>query len=310
MRFSIVTPTRNSEQFLGQTIESVVSQEGDFEIQYVIVDAQSRDATPDIVDQYRREFLSPKSTRGRERINLEFMSGADAGMYDAINRGFARCDGDIFAYINSDDVYLPGAFSAVSRAFLERPEVAWLKGITTYIDEASEQMHAGACFLYDRRWLAQGLYGPMFNFVQQDSVFWRRSLWQRSGGLDASLRLSGDYDLWRRFARYEPMYSLARRVSSFRRRAVQLSSDIESYWREAAIKGPLPGRDRQRLLARALHSPSLPRTLRLAMRRATLGAPDYRFIASRDAVGTGASVPAAPYAIDDRVTCSVLLPCP
>jgi glycosyltransferase involved in cell wall biosynthesis len=154
VRFSIVTPTSNSERFLAQTIESVISQKGDFEIHYVIVDNLSTDRTAEIAARYESLLKQKEVGLHSRKVSLEFVSERDRGMYEAINRGFAQCCGDVMAWINSDDIYLPGAFAAVSRALLEQPGVAWLKGVTSYIDEKSEIHQAGMCNLYDQRWTA------------------------------------------------------------------------------------------------------------------------------------------------------------
>jgi len=307
VRFSIVTPTCNSERFLAQTIESVISQKGDFEIHYVIVDNQSTDRTAEIVARYKSLLRLKEVGTQPEKVSLEFVSGHDGGMYEAINRGFARSSGDVMAWINSDDVYLPGAFAAVFQALLDHPGVVWLKGVTSYIDENSEIPQAGMCNLYDRRWIEAGFYGPLFTFIQQDSVFWRSSLWDRAGGCDASLRLSGDYFLWREFARFEPLYSVPCYLSCFRRRAAQLSTDMEGYWREAAGKDRIPGFGKQRLLARCLQSTKLPRALRLALRGGFLGTPHYRFLPRPRSEGAPPGGAANADVIDDRVTSAVLV---
>jgi len=307
VRFSIVTATKNSERFLAQTIESVISQKGDFEIHYVIVDNRSTDRTAEIAARYQSLLKRREAGTQSMKVSMELVSERDGGMYEAINRGFARSSGDVMAWINSDDVYLPGAFAAVSRAFLEHPGIAWLKGVTSYIDENSEIPQPGTCNLYDRRWIEAGFYGPLFAFIQQDSVFWKSSLWDRAGGCDASLRLSGDYFLWRAFARFEPLYSIPCYLSCFRRRAAQLSTDMEGYWREAAGRDRIPGLGKQRLLARWLKSTKLPGALRLAIRRGFLGTPHYRFLPWPDSEDGSPGRAAHAAVIDDRVTSAVLL---
>jgi glycosyltransferase involved in cell wall biosynthesis len=307
VRFSIVTATNNSERFLAQTIESVISQKGDFEIHYVIVDNRSTDRTAEIAARYQSLLKQREAGTQSRKVSMEFVSERDDGMYEAINRGFARSSGDVMAWINSDDIYLPGAFADVSKELLENPGVAWLKGVTSYVDENSEIPQPGMCNLYDRRWIEAGFYGPLFAFIQQDSVFWKSSLWDRVGGCNSSLRLCGDYFLWREFARFEPLYSLPCYLSCFRRRAAQLSTDMEGYWREAAGRDRIPGRGKQRLIARCLKSTTLPRALRLAIRRGVLGTPHYRYLPRRDSEGGSTGRAAHADVIDDRVTSAVLL---
>ena len=159
-------------------------------------------------------------------------------MYDAINRGFALATGDVYAWINADDVYLPGAFGAVAETFRRYPHIRWLKGITSYIDESSAIREWGKCNLYDRGWIRDGIYGREAYFIQQDSVFWNADLWREAGGIDARLKMAGDYFLWIAFSRYAPLYSLNYRVSCFRTREGQMSREFGCYRRECDLVKP------------------------------------------------------------------------
>ncbi len=232
MKFSIVTPSYNSVKYISETIESVISQKGDFEIEYIIMDSCSTDNTIDIVRRYQRKIIDGSLDIKCKGISILFESKKDKGMYDAINKGFAKATGDIFAWINADDIYLPGAFSIVEKAFQEFSEIKWLKGITSYINEASVLFRVGKCFLYDREWIKRGVYGREAYFIQQDSVFWRSDLWRSAGGIDDNLKLAGDYYLWARFAENAPLFSLRAYLSCFRRAKGQLSENFDSYEKE------------------------------------------------------------------------------
>ncbi len=309
MQISVVTPTSNSETYLAETIESVISQKGDFEIQYVIMDNGSSDRTLEIA-QYYEWLLSNEGIRIHcRKISLKIVSEADKGMYDAINKGFAYTDGEIMGWINSDDIYLPGAFNAVARCFRDVPEVKWLKGITSYMNEHSEFVEAGRCFLYNRSWIEAGYCGPLFPFIQQDSVFWKRALWDRAGGCDGGLRLAGDYFLWCSFARYEPLYSFPRYLSCFRHSAAQLSAQIEEYWREARRKRDVPGLAQESLFKWCVNSRALPRWLKLAFRRRILG-PEKFYALTEGAQGwvcwPGGQAAGRSRTIEDRVISVVL----
>lgn len=238
MKFTIVTPCLNAEAHIAETIDSVIRQRGEFSIQYLIVDGGSDDGTEAIVKAYQERLSrSPDMIRCAD-VTLDWSSQQDAGMYEALNRGFGSAEGDVLAWINADDLYLPSAFDTVSRVFAQRPEVAWLKGVTDYINQASAMEQAGSAHLYQQDWLREGVYGRELQFVQQDSVFWRASLWQQAGGFPSGLRLAGDYWLWTRFARETPLYSLPVQVSCFRRQPGQLSEDGEGYRREMASVSP------------------------------------------------------------------------
>lgn len=229
MKFSIVTPSYNCGRFIAETIESVLSQKGDFEIDYFVVDGASPDGTVEILKKYDSAVRSGSFACRCRKIAFRWVSEKDGGMYDAVNRGFSGSGGDVFAYINADDVYLPGAFAVMARIFSQMPEVSWVKGITSYIDENSNITRAGRCYIYDREYIKNGIYGVAAHFIQQDSIFWRRCLWRESGGIDAGLRFAGDYDLWMKFAARADLYSVAAKVSCFRSVPGQLSENIGKY---------------------------------------------------------------------------------
>jgi len=258
MKVSVITPTSNSAKYLDRTMSSVVSQVGNFDIEYIVVDNASTDDTRKIFESYRGRLKEINRQRRAGEITLTMISQPDRGMYEAINHGFSLATGDIFAWINADDLYLPGAFEQVVRVFA-MSGVMWLKGITSYIDERGRTLSHGRCYLYAQQLLRRGLYGREAYFVQQDSVFWRADLWNASGGLDASFRLAGDYDLWMRFAEQVPLYTLNVSVSSFRNVPGQLSEDLVAYRAEQdRIVRPRTFRDR--LLHRFFKSvePKLP----------------------------------------------------
>ena len=96
-------------------------------------------------------------------------------MYDAINKGFKIATGDIFAWINHDDKYAPGAFEIILKTFEKFPKIKWLKGITSYINTDNKITNSGLCLVYNKEWLKMGIYGRNAYFVHQDSVFWKKN---------------------------------------------------------------------------------------------------------------------------------------
>ena len=137
-------------------------------------------------------------------------------------------------YENADDIYLPGAFASIEKTFRTFPEIEWLKGITSFIKETGEIYQHGRCFIYNQTWIQRGIYGRDTFFIQQDSVFWKKDLWIKSGGIDSQYKLAGDYYLWKQFAKYAPLWSLKKEVSCFRQRAGQLSGNMRLYRKEQA----------------------------------------------------------------------------
>ncbi len=234
MKFSIVTPVYNGKRFLSETIESVFSQAGDFEIEYIVQDGGSTDGTIALLEEWQKKLDEGRVDVQCQKLTMRWVSEKDMGMYDAVNKGFARAGGDVYAYINADDVYAAGAFQKIASVFSVRPDILWLKGITSLIDEHSKLTDRGRCFLYNQKWIAMGIYGRNAHFIHQDSVFWRKELWEharktKTAALDTSLTLAGDYALWIEFAKHAPLWSLNAEVSFFRSSPGQLSQNMEKY---------------------------------------------------------------------------------
>jgi glycosyltransferase involved in cell wall biosynthesis len=228
-KITIVTPTFNSEKYLRETIDSVITQRGEFTIEYIIMDGGSSDSTKTIVYEYiyrLKESLVPINCMG---VDLCFYSSSDDGMYDAINQGFLKATGNYYAWINSDDIYLPGAFSTVVSIFNNFSDISWLKGITSYLNNKSQIYKSGHNFIYSQKWIRQGVYGKYKYFIQQDSVFWRSDLWEKVGEINTSLKVAGDYYLWKEFSKYAPLVSVNAYLSCFRKIEGQLSSDFNRY---------------------------------------------------------------------------------
>lgn len=185
-RISIVTPSLNQAPFLEATIKSVLSQ-GYPNLQYGIVDGGSTDGSLEIIDRYRDQL---------DYVVVE----SDRGQSDAINKGFARADGDVIGWLCSDDVYTPGALAAVGEVFRGDPATQWIVGHCRHVDTEGQPLDPalarGAspeCTLAD---LLLGRGGVCF---PQPGSFWSRSLMQKVGPLDESLHYQMDYDLWCRF---------------------------------------------------------------------------------------------------------------
>jgi hypothetical protein len=154
------------------------------------------------------------------------------GLYDAIQKGFEKSTGEIMAWINSDDMYANGSFSIVSEVFSNFKQVNWLLGIPSAYDEL------GRTIKVDRfkRWSKFNYYTHDYEWIQQESVFWRRSLWEDSGSkINSNLKFAGDLELWMRFFRLEKLYTIDALLSGFRvRSSNQLSLEhLEDYHAEA-----------------------------------------------------------------------------
>jgi glycosyltransferase involved in cell wall biosynthesis len=197
MLVSIVTPSLNQAQFLEETIQSVFAQDYP-DIEYIIIDGQSNDGSVDIIKKYE------------DRLAY-WVSEKDKSHADALNKGFAKATGEIFAWINSDDTYLPGAVSGAVRYMQEHPDVGMVYGDANYIDKNSR---VRGLFPARQTSYARMLRG--FVHIPQQATFFRADLWRKVGGLDPDMFFSFDYDLWVRFAKHAPIVYYPRLWANFR----------------------------------------------------------------------------------------------
>src|SRR5581483_10330072 len=195
---SIVTPSFNKGAYIAETIESVLSQAGDFRIEYFIMDGGSTDGSADTIRRYAgliENAMWPVRCAG---ISLYWQSQKDGGQTDAINQGFRRAAGDIVSFLNADDAFPPGAFQRVVEAFRRRPDADFIYGDGDVIDE-----HGGVQW----EWLSRPyshavmtsyhyLWNDFTNYIMQQATFWRRSVIERIGLLDESFDFSMDAEYW------------------------------------------------------------------------------------------------------------------
>ena len=197
MKFSIITPCYNSGQFLKETMLSVLTQAGDFSIQYLLIDGGSTDQSMTIAANIQGKLQSGKLWCHCRHISLEVISEPDKGMYDAIAKGFEKASGEVVAYLNADDIYLPGALQSIQHVFALRQEINWVSARHLKIDEEGNTLMSFLPFNYRSDLLRAGLHGTVLPYVQQENVFWRSHL-LREVNLETfrSYRLAGDFYLW------------------------------------------------------------------------------------------------------------------
>lgn len=178
---SIVTPSRNMAAFVGDTLDSVLEQRYP-KLEYVVMDGGSTDGTADIIARFAPWLL-------------HFESRPDGGQAAAINAGFRHTRGEVMGWLNADDMLLPGALHFVGAYFRDHPRIDVIYGHRLLIDEQRREIGRWVLPSHDEaafRW---------FDFVPQETLFWRRDVWNRLGGLDADFQFAMDWDLLLRMRR-------------------------------------------------------------------------------------------------------------
>ncbi len=178
---SIITPSFNQARYLQQTIQSVLSQNYP-RIEYIVVDGASTDGSVDIIKKYEDKLVW-------------WVSEKDSGQAEAINKGLARATGEIVAWLNSDDFYLPNTISAAVKVFDENPEVALVYGNMFAVDEGGDPFNT----LTYRQLSLQDLL--CFQIIGQPAVFFRREVLEQTGSLDPAFHFLLDHHLWIRIAK-------------------------------------------------------------------------------------------------------------
>ena len=197
---SIITPSFNQAQYIEATISSVLTQDYP-NIEYIIVDGGSTDGTVEIIKKHTLESRSLLLDFRQQAVGLQshaitsWVSEQDQGQTDAINKGFARAQGHILAWLNSDDTYEPGAISAAVRYLQAHPEVGMVYGDCNFINETGRVIGRFGSAQTDYHLLRQG-----YAHIPQQTMFFRADLWKQVGPLDPSFYFAMDYDLWTRLA--------------------------------------------------------------------------------------------------------------
>ncbi|MBI1793533.1 MAG: glycosyltransferase [Chloroflexi bacterium] len=177
---SIITPSFNQSAYLEQTMKSVLEQDYR-DVEYIVVDGGSTDGSVDIIQKYSSRLAFWTSER-------------DRGQADAINKGFAHARGEIVAWLNSDDYYLPGAISSAVKIFVQNPDAVLIYGDMLAVDENGETTNT---LKYQQLTLEDLL---CFQIIGQPAVFMRRAALEKTGGLDTSFHFLLDHQLWIKFA--------------------------------------------------------------------------------------------------------------
>ncbi len=211
---SIVTPVYNLEQYVAQTIESVISQEGDFFIDYIVIDDGSIDSSLEIIKKYSQLIESGKWNIKCRGINFRYFTGPNHGQTQAYNRGFRISTGQLCAWMNADDYYMPGIFQKISSLYNKNPDIHFIYGncLKVYgmgIKESSTEPLPRP----DETLKSLLTRGNSF-----DLCFFSKDIFDEVGPLDESLKYCVDLDFWFRiFAKSKVVY-LPETIGAFRLR--------------------------------------------------------------------------------------------
>lgn len=224
----ILTACRNAAGTIETTFSSIISQkdsnsDADFFLHYHVQDGASTDGTIAILEKWAKKF------EAIPWCSFSYTSEADAGMYEGISKGFKALNitepEAYMGWINADDRLLPSCLATVARIAQELPKIRWIGGTWTTIDVQGNVLARSGKQWFPQEFIRDGLcdcsYWPV---LQQEGIFWKKSLWDDVGGIDTTFRLAGDWDLWRRMARHAAYVHVAFPMGAFCRREGQLSS--------------------------------------------------------------------------------------
>ncbi|WP_214807098.1 glycosyltransferase [Exiguobacterium sp. s102] len=243
MKITIITPCYNAEDYIEDTILSIINQcndsLGNHYIEHIICDGSSQDRTVEIAER----FIESKNDRYKSII----ISEPDKGMYDALAKGLKRASGDIISYLNAGDLYEKGSFISILNEF-KQIEVDWVTGRRILINEENIEIRNNLPYKYRNNLLLSGVYGKKIfvflklPFIQQESTFWRKEINKYINLNELSkFKLAGDYFIWSSFAQKDiDLKIIDKKIGKFKIHDNQLSSNRKSYESEVSIMSKKP----------------------------------------------------------------------
>lgn len=204
MRVSIVTTTFNALPYVAETTRSIL-QSGYADMEYLVVDAGSTDGTLQFLRGIRDE-----------RVRVEVLEGAS--QYAALEWGFRQTTGEVLAWLNADDIYFPWTIQAVAQLFAQFPDTQWITGLPTFLNGDGICTLISSPSSYPRQYIRNGWFHELaYGNLVQESMFWRRNIYERAGGLNLKYDLAADFELWTRFAGYAPLEAVNIPLAAWRK---------------------------------------------------------------------------------------------
>lgn len=257
-RVSVITPSYNQGEFIEKTILSVHTQ-GYPNLEHLVIDGGSTDATPSILARHRASFAY-------------CVSEPDHGQGEAINKGLRRATGDLLCWLNSDDSFEPGTLAFVGAYFNHHPEVDMIAGSVRRVDAQGHELKVDLGRYDGREQLLSYWHGY---FMHQPSIFWRRRVYEALGGVNERLNLTMDFDYWLRAAKRFQLVSVDQILASTILHDRQKTAGGYARYRRHQLKDALhhygvPRRWRDFPLSRALYKHLVKTAVYLCLRRPTI----------------------------------------
>ncbi len=249
---SIVVPSFNQGRFVAAAIDSVLDQSYP-RVECIVIDGGSTDETIDVLRRYDKR--------------LQWISEPDRGQSHALNKGWRMAQGEVLGWLNSDDMYRPGAIQAVVEAFLSHPEAGGVYGDCDYISATGEFLEKYETGPFDFETFFRTSRSP----IPQPAMFIRRAAYERVGPLDESLHLVMDWEYWLRVGRHFPIIYIPQTLATYRVHGSSKSATQNLHY----------GEETTRVYQELFADPCLPENLRRcekeAMNNVLLQAAKYAF---------------------------------
>tara|TARA_B100001250_G_C19759400_1_gene771718 strand:- start:897 stop:1646 length:750 start_codon:yes stop_codon:yes gene_type:complete len=216
-KITLITPVYNGEKYIEQSIKSIISQTYE-SFEYIIVDGNSKDKTHNIINKYKDKI---------DKIIIR----EDKTMYEALQKGFLNANGDYFCWINSDDYLIDKNSIKRFSIAIEKYGYDWMN-FTASIAKYDQDPKIYFPLFYPRLILKKGLANNCFwGFVQQENTVFSKNLYNKVGGIDPKFKMAGDFDLWKRFAKYKSLKPIRLNFACHRKSDKQLTN-LDTYYKE------------------------------------------------------------------------------
>lgn len=220
LKVSIITPNLNGQVYLEETIKSVLDQTYN-NIEYIIVDGGSVDNSQKIIEKYKNKIS-------------KVIISKDQSMYEAIHKGILNSNGQILYWINSDDLLFPNAIEKAVEVMIKN-NFKWINGKFSFMKN-KRVFTLPIPYYFPKKFIYGGrCHKSDYGFIPQESVIFSRDLYFKSGSLDVNLKYAGDYNLWKKFSKFEELNPVNIDIGIFRKRKNQLSEDMINYLAEAGV---------------------------------------------------------------------------